>query len=448
MMGALGRVKTRLERILTGSTGTVLFTLTWAAPTLPDSIGQAQGSQGYVAGAAAAKDRLINQAEADNESVTEIKLYNALPAPNIPFFWTGTTAADATSVVVPSALNKHLGFAPQTTSNDGTITIRPPSATLKWQFWRGPLLSGHEMFESVVTHECLHLFGFSSQAEATTQPTILFSWDLFRFAESNIPASTGQFLLLSRELRPTIEASWITRTGDQNAVYKASRGTRTGGDGFQGSHWRSVSRLTPSQPIGVMDPAATTAVTYSGNQNRYITRPDIEALDVMGWNLNPPTISLAVAESVSPLSPAPAAVIPAGDPLTFGWESSGGESWTLFIYQGSEVLADNPLRVYEDLASLTLTVPSEEALPIGEYTWYVVASTLAGDTGSSHRNFSVVATCPADFNGDGNLDPDDLADYIACYFSMPPCPEADFNHDTIIDPDDLADYIAAHFDGC
>ncbi|MGD9689828.1 MAG: S8 family serine peptidase [Phycisphaerales bacterium] len=56
--------------------------------------------------------------------------------------------------------------------------------------------------------------------------------------------------------------------------------------------------------------------------------------------------------------------------------------------------------------------------------------------------------CPADFNGDGNLDPDDLGDFINCYFSMPPCPGADFNGDANIDPDDLGDFINAYFAGC
>lgn len=240
----------------------------------------------------------------------------------------------------------------------------------------------------------------------------------------------------------------MTRVGDPGAIYPASRGTRTGGDGFQGSHRRSESRLTPRAPVGVMDPAATTAVTCSGNQNRYVTRPDVEALDMMGWNVHPPMVSLAVAESVTPVLPSQEAVIPSGEALTFAWDAIGGETWTLFIYQGSEVLDDNPMRVYEDLTSQTLTIPIEEALPVGQYVWYVLARTLAGDTGSTHRTFEVVRACPADFNGDGNVDPDDLAGFIACYFSLPPCPEGDFNHDGNVDPDDLADYVAAHFEGC
>jgi len=56
--------------------------------------------------------------------------------------------------------------------------------------------------------------------------------------------------------------------------------------------------------------------------------------------------------------------------------------------------------------------------------------------------------CAADFNLDGLLDPDDLADYIGAYFSVPPNPNADYNLDGLTDPDDLADFIGAFFGGC
>jgi len=59
-----------------------------------------------------------------------------------------------------------------------------------------------------------------------------------------------------------------------------------------------------------------------------------------------------------------------------------------------------------------------------------------------------VFLCKADHNGDGALDPDDLADFIAGYFTSPPEPRSDFSRDGIIDPDDLADFIAAYFEGC
>jgi|GEM_PF-3416653 len=51
--------------------------------------------------------------------------------------------------------------------------------------------------------------------------------------------------------------------------------------------------------------------------------------------------------------------------------------------------------------------------------------------------------CVLDLNHDGNVDPDDLADAIACFFD-PSC-DLELNGDGIEDPDDLADYIAGFF---
>ncbi|MGD9688627.1 MAG: hypothetical protein AB7K52_03305 [Phycisphaerales bacterium] len=56
--------------------------------------------------------------------------------------------------------------------------------------------------------------------------------------------------------------------------------------------------------------------------------------------------------------------------------------------------------------------------------------------------------CLADFNMDGSVDPDDLGDFINCYFGVPPCDGADFNNDGSVDPDDLGDFINIYFAGC
>ena len=60
-------------------------------------------------------------------------------------------------------------------------------------------------------------------------------------------------------------------------------------------------------------------------------------------------------------------------------------------------------------------------------------------------NFRTSSDCVADFNADGVVNPDDLADYIGAFFSVPPNPAADFNGDGGVDPDDLADFIGAFF---
>ncbi len=54
--------------------------------------------------------------------------------------------------------------------------------------------------------------------------------------------------------------------------------------------------------------------------------------------------------------------------------------------------------------------------------------------------------CRADVNADGQVDPDDLADFIGDYFGGRE--SADFNLDGVVDPDDLSDCIVAFFAGC
>jgi hypothetical protein len=100
-------------------------------------------------------------------------------------------------------------------------------------------------------------------------------------------------------------------------------------------------------------------------------------------------------------------------------------------------------------------------VPAGEYfiAAFLVPATIVADgwqtrstSGSSsiiQVNLRTPADCAADFNNDGNVDPDDLADFITCFFldiQFPGfCADADFNGDTFRDPDDLADFITTFF---
>ncbi|MBL8757731.1 MAG: hypothetical protein JNK35_04785, partial [Phycisphaerae bacterium] len=78
-----------------------------------------------------------------------------------------------------------------------------------------------------------------------------------------------------------------------------------------------------------------------------------------------------------------------------------------------------------------------------KWQYQIVSSTLP--LGS---NGVFVKFCAADFNNDRAVDPDDLSDYIACFFAVPPCPDADINGDGNADPDDLSDFIGLFFSPC
>jgi len=115
---------------------------------------------------------------------------------------------------------------------------------------------------------------------------------------------------------------------------------------------------------------------------------------------------------------------------------------------GSSFAALNPMPA----GSVWLTLmPSAAASPdvVMRCTVNGVVHNGAG-SGTVNNSVYVVAPapCAADFDRDGALSPDDLSDFIGCYFSQPPCSGGDFNVDGAVDPDDLADYIGAYFAGC
>ncbi len=102
----------------------------------------------------------------------------------------------------------------------------------------------------------------------------------------------------------------------------------------------------------------------------------------------------------------------------------------------------------EFLRDTDVTIPFDRAMPWGRIAYD--AWVAFGKSAPALMDFGAItlSSCAADFNGDGNLDADDLSDYITAYFSSPRDPRTDFNHDGQIDADDLSDYITAFFTGC
>jgi len=78
--------------------------------------------------------------------------------------------------------------------------------------------------------------------------------------------------------------------------------------------------------------------------------------------------------------------------------------------------------------------------------WCDIANGTSQD--QNHNGIPDEAECRVDINGDGVVDPADMADFLAGFFATPPAAYADFNMDGSVDPDDLSDFIAAYFAGC
>ncbi len=109
--------------------------------------------------------------------------------------------------------------------------------------------------------------------------------------------------------------------------------------------------------------------------------------------------------------------------------------------------ADQGLDILRAIAAGAGAQGFRPPLPAGVYTLWIMELDAARDYEYSFE-LRLGSACGADFNSDGVLDPDDLSDYIACFFAPAPCLDADLNGDGVVDPDDLSDYIGAFFAGC
>ena len=487
MYGAINRAQARVQEVLGGSTGAGVFQVVW--DQLPgNAVAGSLVSEFHVASAAQARLKLMARAEADNEPNQELLMYEALPQTTVPFYYDTTAVRSAGAVSITNCLNKHLEFGPTTQATDGTLTFKPPAAGIKWQFFKGPVREGHQIFEEVLTHETLHVLGFRSQADLPGgPPSALSTWDLFRAPESSVPLTFNGFSSIVRELRPTVLAAGVTQLNSASAAYPLSSGTREGGDGFQASHWRNRDLLTPPQVIGIMDPIAYGGASSSPT-GKYIAKSDAAALDIMGWNVNLGALSFA-DKTVELTGPAPFATAIAGTPITFEWfitvanrkPLTDPDRYNVTIFRGAEVIDDAPYRVYDDLTDTSFTIPCDatpthgscDALPPGHYVWYVVNSNITADFSSEDRHLIVRAACPVEYNGDGVLNPDDIGDFITDYFTDPPlpgiggyairCPRLDPPYDEgykaaytsngygQCNPpfsDNVGDYITDYFAGC
>jgi probable HAF family extracellular repeat protein len=139
----------------------------------------------------------------------------------------------------------------------------------------------------------------------------------------------------------------------------------------------------------------------------------------------------------------------------YGYDINNSEAVVGTMFLLFENPADNIFRAFvsqggitTDLTSVVAELPGTltEARDIAN-SGMIVATANDGFAPSAVLLVPSIG-CAADFNGDGTLDPDDLADFIACYFTEPPCPLADYSGDGTTDPDDLSDFIAAYFAGC
>jgi hypothetical protein len=118
------------------------------------------------------------------------------------------------------------------------------------------------------------------------------------------------------------------------------------------------------------------------------------------------------------------------------------------VYGGPvPIFVDDPFALEETSAPAGDEPPSigsggGERWFISNLDWAILA-----DLGLPVRGSQPI--CAADFNQDALVNPDDLSEFITCFFlalQFPGvCPPSDFNADTLLNPDDLSEFISTFF---
>lgn len=190
-------------------------------------------------------------------------------------------------VSVTRANAKALGMLGNSSALDGTILMGDLSGSgYQWNYDynRDRTTSSQSLdFLSVALHEIGHTLGFISgvdsakkaESQATYDENIdrlmkTTSLDMFRY--SNYSEAQGKLELAAGA------RSYFSIDGGNTALAKFARGKKDfglGSDGFQGSHWQDQSNA-----LGIMGP------TIRGGERRNLLNVDLQALDVIGWNVN------------------------------------------------------------------------------------------------------------------------------------------------------------------
>lgn len=256
------------------------------------------------------------------------------------------------------------------------------------------------------------------------------------------PRPTGTYIL---SLAPGAAGlpGTVTISGlDLNLLGGAAAGVNaTVTIGFGTFRTRQPSCLIPGLPINV--PIGNTQVTALTAQQ--VTAQETGALVPVANTTNQYTFAVPVPARITPMVTLSGAAVPV-DPIDITLVFGG----TVTVQAvGATSTVDISVDQTSNMPLVQAIAPAafDEPLCMGHLLANLVLSNVAStvQTTSHLVSTGVAAPDPADFNRDGIVDPDDLADFISGFFSTPADPRCDFNGDGLVDPDDLADYIVAFF---
>lgn len=316
--------------------------------------------------------------------------------------------------------------------------------------------SGRYDFVAAMIHEIGHHLGFMCELEAheTNQLyNFVSNWDIFRINSTvsgeGPVVSVSEFRTASRELRFGVASGGMTWVQNSGHFYELSTGddennpfSPTSG---QSSHWAFYDSDSPLH-IGVMARAFAPSRNLSDQYGLYLTPADVEAFDVMGYDIDQNVLAFPVTKAIlnTPLASADL------DPrfaIDFEWDKGSSVSSSALIIRDATMDPGDPnslVFIQRDLTASSFSVPAETLEPLTDYTWEVTSVRTGGVQESERR--ALATTCPADMNGDGVLDNGDICAFVVAFLVQDPI--TDWNLDGIVDNGDIEVFVAAFMAGC
>ncbi|MEQ8770196.1 MAG: NF038122 family metalloprotease [Phycisphaerales bacterium] len=312
-------------------------------------------------------------------------------------------------------------------------------------------------FEATLTHEMLHTLGFSSWiSNATDLPLdpdnypFMSVLDILRFdpIDTGTSVSFGELRGSRKPILPTNEAVMMLEANSSLWTPQMSTDAGPIGDGFQASHWQDDT--IGGFSIGIMDPAAAPGLDPWAPE--YLSEADIRALDLIGWDID----KSDVLDDLRPPAQPDLTMPPDGTAITsltptLGWSTSSPDV-DVYVFElaagGAPRLLSQGDLVFEsiDYVGSSITLPAGVLEEGKAYEWFVARVTDVSWRQSDHWTFTTPAPCPADCDGNGVVNLDDLDCFVAAFLAGGP--EADCDGNGIINLDDLDCFVAVYLAGC
>lgn len=387
----------------------------------------------------------------------EVDVVYNLTGISVPYSWSGGNT-NTSNILLSAPL-----FAARSGFPVDPLLIEISNAPgLKWAAdSRGVGIGPSERdLEAVLVHELGHHFGFGSMVESNDSffNNYLTSWDVYRFPESFGQINSVQMQSGRREQTLGAPANAAVALNSQNRFYSLSTGQFPNGTGNQASHWISSPFGGPSY-LGIMVPGLAAGVGYG--YGTFLQFADIQAFDLMGWNIRQQGGIVPPPLPPIPASPSSGAVITPGG-VSLSWTpGTNSTSSNAAVYElgpvNAATLQDrttdrNRLVYYQrGLSGSSITTPAGTTRSGYRYRWFSTAENWRGAIGSNTLFSTTGTPCPSDLNSDALVDDTDFQQFVTAYdlldcsdpFMPSGCP-ADFNGDGSVDDSDFSQFVAAY----